>query len=60
MIFLDLTLENFGPYHGSHTLNLRPEAGRPIILIGGRAQRRRQNHPDGCHAPSFVRPTRPN
>ena len=35
MIFLDLTLENFGPYHGSHTLNLRPEADRPIILIGG-------------------------
>ncbi len=35
MIFLDLTLENFGPYYGSHTLNLRPEAGCPIILIGG-------------------------
>jgi DNA sulfur modification protein DndD len=35
MIFLHLTLENFGPYHGQHSLNLRPEAGRPIILIGG-------------------------
>ncbi|MBE9158209.1 DNA sulfur modification protein DndD [Nodosilinea sp. LEGE 06152] len=35
MIFLDLTLENFGPYYGQHSLNLRLEAGRPIILIGG-------------------------
>jgi DNA sulfur modification protein DndD len=35
MIFLELTLENFGPYHGRHTLNLRPQDGRPIILIGG-------------------------
>lgn len=35
MIFECLTLENFGPYHGQHSLNLRPEAGRPIILIGG-------------------------
>lgn len=35
MIFLDLSLENFGPYHGHHSLNLRPQEGRPIILIGG-------------------------
>ncbi|MBE9139756.1 AAA family ATPase [Nodosilinea sp. LEGE 07088] len=35
MIFLDLTLQNFGPYHGHHTLNLRPQDGCPIILIGG-------------------------
>lgn len=35
MIFLELMLQNFGPYHGRHTLNLRPEADRPIILIGG-------------------------
>lgn len=35
MIFLELVLQNFGPYSGRHTLNLRPEADRPIILIGG-------------------------
>ncbi len=35
MIFESLTLENFGPYHGHHTLNLRPQGDRPIILIGG-------------------------
>ncbi|WOD40333.1 AAA family ATPase [Nodosilinea sp. E11] len=39
MIFLDLTLQNFGPYGGRHRLNLRPHtvgnAHRPIILIGG-------------------------
>lgn len=35
MIFLDLSLENFGPYRGHHSLNLRPQNGRPIILIGG-------------------------
>lgn len=39
MLFLTLTLENFGLYHGQHSLNLQPEttpAGhRPIILIGG-------------------------
>lgn len=39
MIFLELCLENFGSYHGQHTLDLRPqttdEGTRPIILIGG-------------------------
>ncbi|GET42495.1 DNA sulfur modification protein DndD [Microseira wollei] len=38
MIFLELVLENFGPYLGKHTINLRPETDgniRPIILFGG-------------------------
>jgi len=39
MLFLTLTLENFGLYHGRHSLNLQPETApegqRPIILIGG-------------------------
>lgn len=35
MIFLELVLQNFGPYHGRHHLNLRPTLERPIILIGG-------------------------
>jgi DNA sulfur modification protein DndD len=35
MIFLELVLQNFGPYSGRHTLTLQPEADRPIVLIGG-------------------------
>lgn len=38
MIFLELVLENFGPYLGKHVINLRPETDdtpRPIILFGG-------------------------
>ena len=38
MIFLELTLENFGPYRGKHIINLRPENQEnksPIILFGG-------------------------
>lgn len=38
MIFLELTLQNFGPYQGKQVINLRPESDnntRPIILFGG-------------------------
>ncbi|NES80363.1 MAG: DNA sulfur modification protein DndD [Moorea sp. SIO2B7] len=38
MIFLELVLQNFGPYYGRHVINLRPEIDnntRPIILFGG-------------------------
>ena len=38
MIFVELTLENFGPYRGKHIINLRPENqenNSPIILFGG-------------------------
>ncbi|MBD2085492.1 DNA sulfur modification protein DndD [Trichocoleus sp. ST-U3] len=38
MIFLELVLQNFGPYLGRQVINLRPETDentRPIILIGG-------------------------
>jgi DNA sulfur modification protein DndD len=39
VIFQSLVLQNFGPYHGRHRLNLRPspkaKANQPIILIGG-------------------------
>ncbi|MDJ1185290.1 DNA sulfur modification protein DndD [Roseofilum casamattae] len=35
MIFLELVLENFGPYLGRQVLNLRPELSQPIILLGG-------------------------
>lgn len=38
MIFLELVLQNFGPYNGRQVLNLRPEPAhhsRPIILLGG-------------------------
>ena len=38
MIFLELVLENFGPYRGRQVLNLRPQINdysRPIILLGG-------------------------
>lgn len=38
MIFLELVLENFGPYQGRQVINLRPETDnnpRPIILFGG-------------------------
>ncbi|MEB3341911.1 DNA sulfur modification protein DndD [Okeania sp.] len=38
MIFLELVLQNFGPYFGKQTINLRPtntNHPRPIILFGG-------------------------
>ena len=38
MIFLELVLQNFGPYCGRQVLNLRPqsnELSHPIILLGG-------------------------
>ncbi len=38
MIFLELVLQNFGPYKGRQVINLRPEENgklRPIILFGG-------------------------
>lgn len=35
MIFLELVLENFGPYSGRQVLNLRPNEGKPILLLGG-------------------------
>ncbi len=38
MIFLELILENFGPYCGRQVINLEPnkdENSRPIILLGG-------------------------
>ncbi|MGH7999197.1 MAG: DNA sulfur modification protein DndD [Brasilonema sp.] len=38
MIFLELVLENFGPYNGRQVLNLNPKEkdnSRPIILLGG-------------------------
>ena len=38
MIFLELVLQNFGPYRGRQVLNLRPQVNdhsRPIILLGG-------------------------
>ncbi|MGB3535892.1 MAG: DNA sulfur modification protein DndD [Microcoleaceae cyanobacterium] len=38
MIFLELVLQNFGPYQGRQVLNLRPDQDpelRPIILLGG-------------------------
>lgn len=38
MIFLELVLQNFGPYCGRQVLNFRPkidERSRPIILLGG-------------------------
>jgi len=35
MIFLELVLENFGPYRGRQILNLCPNDGKPILLLGG-------------------------
>ena len=39
MIFLELVLQNFGPYAGKQIINLNPEIdednARPIILLGG-------------------------
>ncbi|MCB8750874.1 DNA sulfur modification protein DndD [Planktothrix agardhii] len=39
MIFLELTLENFGPYRGKQVIDLRPKINdnviSPIILFGG-------------------------
>lgn len=38
MIFLELVLQNFGPYLGHQVINLRPNIGEntaPIILVGG-------------------------
>jgi DNA sulfur modification protein DndD len=39
MIFLELVLQNFGPYAGKQIINLNPQIDedntRPIILLGG-------------------------
>jgi DNA sulfur modification protein DndD len=39
MIFLELVLQNFGPYRGKQIINLNPKSDeenpRPIILLGG-------------------------
>ena len=38
MIFLELVLQNFGPYAGKQVINLNPKTesdSRPIILLGG-------------------------
>lgn len=36
MIFTELTLHNFGPFNGTHAINLAPPSrNRPVILIGG-------------------------
>ena len=37
MIFLELVIQNFGPYCGRQVLNLRPDDqySPPIILLGG-------------------------
>ncbi|MBG1242995.1 DNA sulfur modification protein DndD [Nostoc sp. NZL] len=39
MIFLELVLQNFGPYSGKQVINLNPkideESSHPIILLGG-------------------------
>lgn len=39
MIFLELTLENFGPYRGKQVIDLRPKINdnviSPIVLLGG-------------------------
>ncbi len=39
MIFLELVLQNFGPYNGRQVINLSPKTddgtSRPIILLGG-------------------------
>jgi DNA sulfur modification protein DndD len=38
MIFLELVLQNFGPYQGRQVINLKPDQDpelRPIVLLGG-------------------------
>jgi len=38
MLFTELVLQNFGPYHGKQIINLRPDKNgihHPIILFGG-------------------------
>lgn len=35
MILTEITLENFGTYGGTNTLDVRPEASRPVVLVGG-------------------------
>jgi DNA sulfur modification protein DndD len=36
MILRSIEIENFGLYSGRHLLDLVPERGRPVVLIGGR------------------------
>lgn len=36
MILTQLSLNNFGVFHGRQTIKLAPQRGRPIILIGGK------------------------
>jgi DNA sulfur modification protein DndD len=35
LILNDLTITNFGLYRGSHSINLKPQEDKPIILFGG-------------------------
>lgn len=35
MVFDEITLHNFGLYHGHQTIRLTPEPGRPVVLFGG-------------------------
>ncbi|MFM6398289.1 AAA family ATPase, partial [Planktothrix sp.] len=39
MLFLELTVENFGPYRGKQVIDLRPKINdngvSPIVLLGG-------------------------
>lgn len=35
MIFKSLTLTNLGTYQGVQKIDLRPEAGKPVVLVGG-------------------------
>ena len=36
MILRSITMEDFGLYQGSQTIDLIPERGRPVVLFGGR------------------------
>jgi DNA sulfur modification protein DndD len=36
MIFTQISLTDFGLFRGSHSINLIPKPGRPVILFGGK------------------------
>lgn len=39
-VYIDsLTIENFGPFYGEHTLNFRSLEGKCGILLGGKMAR---------------------